>query len=384
MDTPMNDHFSRRRFVALCMCAAGGTLAMPMTEASDRNSTGRLPTRPLGTIGHSSTIVAFGSVAALTSPDPKEGHALIRKAIDQWGINHVDVAPSYGKGEAERRVGEVMKSRRKDVFLACKTLKRTAAEAEAELHNSLKILNTDSFDLYQFHALDTEEDLQTVLGPGGALELFARAQQQGKIRFIGVTGHRADIQLRLITQAPIHTVMIPVDFVNRFAAALNAEAGLLPLCVKKNIGVIAIKSTMRGKVKDKASAYRYTLSQSVATTIPAGNPQDHETAVSVARRFTPMDKAEEARFLSEHEELAEVCRQCNYCLPCPAGIEIPRVLALWLRHNRFPSPYVVERLRGLPVSPAKCTRCRECERRCPYSIRVSDILLDRVAAKLAP
>ena len=355
---------------------------MPQRSVSASSLSDALPRRPLGATGQSSTIVAFGSIAATVSREPQDGHKLLFKAIDEWGINHVDVAPSYANGEAERRVGEVMKSRRKNVFLACKTLKRTAQEAEEELHRSLQTLNTDHFDLYQFHALDTPEDLKTVLGPGGAMELFARAQQQGKIRFIGVTGHRADTQLQLVRQAPLNTVMLPVDFIDRFAAGLSAESGLIPVCRQTNIGVIAIKSTMRGKVKDKASAYRYTLSQAVSTTIPAGNPDDHEIAVRTADRFQPMTKEDETGFLARHEELKGICRQCNYCLPCPVGIEIPRVLAIWLRMGRFPAPYVMRWLKDLPVSPAKCNRCGECERRCPYEIPIADTLLNHVAPKL--
>jgi predicted aldo/keto reductase-like oxidoreductase len=336
----------------------------------------------LGNTGHSSTIVAFGSIAATVPRDPKDGQALLLKAIDDWGINHVDVAPSYAKGEAERRIGEVMKSRRKQVFLACKTLKRTAKEAEEELHTSLRTLNTDHFDLYQFHALDAEEDLKIVLGPGGAMEAFEPAQRAGKVRFIGVTGHRADIQLQLIRQAAINTVMVPVDFIDRFAAGLNAEEGLIPACKEKGIGVIAIKATMRGKVKDKATAYRYTLSQDVATTVPAGNPEDHEVTVHTARNFVPLTKQAEAELLATHEELKGICRQCNYCLPCPLGIEIPRVLAIWLRMGRFPSSYTTQWLKNLSVPPSKCNRCGDCERRCPYEIRVASILLEQVAPKI--
>lgn len=122
---------------------------------------------------------------------------LTNEAIDA-GVNHLDVAPSYGN--AQEKMGAVLRLRRKEVFLACKTQKRDAEGARLELEESLRQFQTDHIDLYQFHALDTQNDLDQVCSPAGALAAFVDAKQKGLIGHIGVTGHYPLMHLETIAR----------------------------------------------------------------------------------------------------------------------------------------------------------------------------------------
>src|SRR5512141_2880320 len=141
--------------------------------------------RRFGRTGHMSTVAIFGAAAFWETNQPKADEVL--ELLLAHGVNHIDVAPSYG--QAEERVGPWMKRMRERFFLGCKTTERTKEGAAAEMRRSLERLQTQAFDLYQIHAITTMAELDQVTGPGGALEAMVEARQAGLTRFIGITGH---------------------------------------------------------------------------------------------------------------------------------------------------------------------------------------------------
>jgi aryl-alcohol dehydrogenase-like predicted oxidoreductase len=151
--------------------------------------------RPLGNTGAELSIIGFGGIVVM-NVEPSEAADRVAEAVDR-GVNYFDVAPSYGN--AEERLGPALEPYRDRVFLACKTQKRTRDEAAQELRESLQRMRTDHFDLYQLHAMTTREDLETATGPGGALEAFVAAREQGLIRHIGFSAHNVDVALALWT-----------------------------------------------------------------------------------------------------------------------------------------------------------------------------------------
>ena len=144
-----------------------------------------METRRFGRTNHMSTLAIFGAAAfwEISQADADK----VMEQIIEAGINHIDVAPSYG--QAEQRVGPWMPRERKRFFLGCKTMERTQQGAWDEMQRSLKLLQTESFDLYQCHAITTMEELDAITMKGGALEAFAQARQRGLIKYIGITGH---------------------------------------------------------------------------------------------------------------------------------------------------------------------------------------------------
>jgi predicted aldo/keto reductase-like oxidoreductase len=265
--------------------------------------------RPLGKTGHKSSLLCFGGYMLSQLTQDRADWA-VGYALDH-GVNHFDVAPSYG--EAELRLGPALKHHRDKVFLACKTEKRTHKEADAEMHESLKRLRTDHFDLYQFHGLDNLEDLNTVTGPGGAWELFQAAKQKGLVKFVGITGHRPATQLEALRRMPLDTVMCPVNFIEW--QHTHAAGPLLEYAAQHQLGAIAIKAISAGQWPQEkhdygtwyrpfddhehiAKALQFTLSQPVTTAAAAGDAKLLKMLIAAAESFTPVSAEEQEELLA--------------------------------------------------------------------------------------
>ena len=201
-----------------------------------------METRRFGRTGHMSTIAIFGA-AAFWEISQEDADKTMEQVIEA-GINHIDIAPSYG--QAEERVGPWMPRERSRFFLGCKTGERTREGAWNEMQRSLKRLQTESFDLYQCHAITTMEELDAVTMKGGALEAFEQARQEGLTRYIGITGHGVDapkIYLEALRRYDFDSIMFPLNFVQ----LLNPEyrkytEELIAACKTKDVGTLIIKT----------------------------------------------------------------------------------------------------------------------------------------------
>jgi aryl-alcohol dehydrogenase-like predicted oxidoreductase len=201
-----------------------------------------IPKQAFGRTGHLSTRVLFGGVA-LANVTQAEADQTLDLLLEN-GINHIDTAASYG--DAELRIGPWMKKHRNDFFLATKTENRTYQDAQDELHRSLERLQVNSIDLWQMHLLADEEGWQTAMGPGGALEAFIEAREQGLTRFLGVTGHGlqvSDFHKRSLKHFDFDSVLLPYNPLlmrnPQYAAGFN---DLVAYCQQNEIAVQTIKS----------------------------------------------------------------------------------------------------------------------------------------------
>lgn len=160
------------------------------------------------------------------------------------GVNHIDIAPSYG--QAELRLAPWLKTERARFFIGCKTTERTREGAWAELHRSLERLGIDKFDLYQMHAVKTFEELDEVTAPGGALEAAIQAREQGLTKFIGITGHGVlapAVYLEALRRFDFDTVLFPLNFVQYANPTYRANADeLIRVCRARDVGTMVIKS----------------------------------------------------------------------------------------------------------------------------------------------
>ncbi len=202
-----------------------------------------IPKRRLGKTNAEVTIVGLGGEGVLrTYGHERETYELINKAID-LGINYFDSAKAYAGCESYH--GKALKERRKDIFLAGKSHARDWKTAHAHLRDTLKTMNTDHLDLWQMHDMRTEEDIEEVTSPRGALKAFAEAKEKGLARFIGVTGHEnPSILRRCIELAEFDTVLMPVN--PGEPQYLNFITDLMPYALKKDMGIIAMKIYCRG------------------------------------------------------------------------------------------------------------------------------------------
>jgi aryl-alcohol dehydrogenase-like predicted oxidoreductase len=210
-----------------------------------------IPTMPFGQTGHQSTRTIFGAAALsrVTQDDADRAMAIVR----EYGVNHLDVAASYG--DAELRLGPWMARYRDDYFLATKTGQRTYREARDEIHRSLERLQTERIDLIQLHNLAQEEEWQTALGPGGALDAAIEARDAGLVRFIGVTGHGlgiAAMHRRSLERFPFDSVLLPYSYIlmqnPQYAADFTA---LADLCRERGVAMQTIKAITRAPWEER-------------------------------------------------------------------------------------------------------------------------------------
>jgi predicted aldo/keto reductase-like oxidoreductase len=261
--------------------------------------------RLLGKTGEHLSIIGFGGIL-VSGVEQSEANAIVREAIDR-GINYFDVAPSYG--DAEEHLGPALEEFRKDVFLACKTTERQKEGAVAELHESLRKLRTDHFDLYQLHGMTTREDFEQVFAPGGAIEAFIEAREEGLIRYIGFSAHSAEIALALMDRFDFDTVLFPLNWVNY----LNANFGpqVVAKAKSQNMGILALKAMARTQwaegqertyskcwyepVTDPVEselAIRFTLSEPITAAVTPGHVDLFRRALEVAENFQPLSDSE--------------------------------------------------------------------------------------------
>src|SRR5579859_4758523 len=203
-----------------------------------------IATLPFGRSGHLSTRTIFG--AAALSHVTREVADRTLEVLLQYGVNHIDVAASYGDGTAEQNLVPWLAQHRAHFYLATKTGARRAKEAKADLHRSLERMQVDYVDLWQLHNLADPIEWDTALSPGGALEAALEAKQQGLIRAIGVTGHGLQIAAahrRSLERYDFDAVLLPYNYITLrnayYAEQFNA---LLATCQERNVAVQTIKS----------------------------------------------------------------------------------------------------------------------------------------------
>lgn len=201
-----------------------------------------METRLFGRTGHWSTVAIFGA-AALSEVEQAEADRAM-ELLFEYGVNHIDVAPSYG--EAESRIGPWMARERDRFFVGCKTMERSKAGALKELHESLGRLQMERFDLYQIHAITSMDELDEATRSGGALDGIIEARDAGLTRFIGITGHGVDtptIFLEALRRFDFDSVLFPLNFVQYANPAYRTAAHeLIRVCQERQVGTMTIKS----------------------------------------------------------------------------------------------------------------------------------------------
>ena len=278
----------RRVFVGGAFAGAGLTGAYAQAP---KVKSGGIPTREFGKTGVKVSIIAQGGARMDLHPTVAEAADHVRRVYD-LGLTYFDCARSYWGGKSEEAYGIGLKGVRKNVFLTSKTTKRTRQEAEQELATSLKMLQTDHLDIWQMHDVRTQEEIKTILGPGGAMEAFQAAKKAGKCRFIGFTGHFYPETHAALLNAYEHwdSVLMPVHAADH--AYLSFEKTALPVAVSQGIGVQAIKVFCKAfllRSLNPRECLEYTLSMPVHVAVcGAGTQGQMEDNIRVAQSFKPL------------------------------------------------------------------------------------------------
>jgi len=320
---------------------------------------------------------------------------IVQRYLDMGG-NYVETAYAYGSGDSERKVGEALKRRRDEVFLATKVAARDKEGAARLLERSLNNLQSDHVDLLFMHAVQEFYELEAILDQNGALRAAEEARQAGKVRFIGISGHGwADVLIEALERYPFDAVMHTFNYLDRFNYP-SSEKELLPLAAEKGVAVVGMKPVGDGYLhRSPGAALRYAFSLPCATMVSGMNKLEYlETDIAVAKAFRPLRKKELETLFAEAPELGDyVCRQCYRCMPNPRNVPIPQIFQLEGMFDRqmedgrqhepeeqllrsrlqgwFSTDYVARQRHGeLNVNPENFDSCAEVEPNCPYGIEI--------------
>lgn len=206
-----------------------------------------MPTRNLGKTGYQVGILSLGGQATIEQQGTeKESAAIVNKAID-LGVNYIDTAAAYGRGISETHIGQVMKDRRSEVWLASKTHDRTYDGSMRLLETSLKQLQTDHLDTWQLHNLKTSDDLDRIFAEDGAIKALIKAKEEGLVRCLGITGHYEPIILgKFLERFDFDTILMAVNAADPHY--LSFKKYLLPVAQEKGVGIIGMKLATRGRM----------------------------------------------------------------------------------------------------------------------------------------
>lgn len=266
-----------------------------------------LPHRPLGKTGVQVPIIGYGTaplgkIKVMDAPLINKSARLLNHAIDQ-GITYLDTSPDYG---SQPKLGEVMKARRDEVFLATKINTRRRDDVLQELQQNLKELQTDHVDLVQVHAVNAMADLEAALAPDGALSALEEARRQGMTRFVGITGHaRPSVLAYALERYDFDTVLVALGAIDRLVT--GPEKILLPAAQQRDVGVIAMKVYGHGELKERELALRYSLGLPGVSIAILGMSDESEIDenVRLAQQITPLSEAELDTLISEARALVE-------------------------------------------------------------------------------
>jgi len=277
--------------------------------------------RKFGRTGHKSTIAIFGSAALYQGTPVMTDKAMAY--IFEAGVNHIDIAPGYGK--AEDLMGPWIEKTREKFFLGCKTQLRTKGEAAAELRLSLEKLRTDKFDLHQLHAVTTFDELDEVTCKGGALEAIIEAKEEGLTDYIGITGHGNQspmVFLEALRRYDFDSVLFPINFVQFGNLEYKEKTQeLLHVCQEKDIGVMIIKSVAARPWGDRKHTYAcwyepFDTPEMIQKSVDFALSQDGVTGLcttgdihilplflDACEKFSPMDQDSQNELIASTSEL---------------------------------------------------------------------------------
>jgi aryl-alcohol dehydrogenase-like predicted oxidoreductase len=266
--------------------------------------------RELGRTGHFSSVAIFGGAAFWDITQSMANQVMEQVLVA--GVNHIDIAPSYGV--AEDRMGSWLKRERQRFFLGCKTMERSAKGAWNEMQASLKRLQVEQFDLYQIHAITTQEELDAALRKGGVIETLMKAREEGITRYLGITGHGMQspaLFLQAIQRFDFDTIMFPLNYA--LFAQDEYRMGALELlreCKARRIGTMIIKSVARAPWNEKQKTHttwyepfhilqtiqesvNFVLSQDVTGLCMAGDVTVIPMVLQACEHFTQLSEDEQ-------------------------------------------------------------------------------------------
>ena len=291
---------------------------------------------------------------------------LLRKAAD-GGMTYFDTARSYT--DSEEKMGYALKGVRDKIWLATKSHAQTGQALMADLETSLRNLQTDHIDVYQFH---NPSFCPRPGGEDGLYDAALKAKEQGKIRFISITNHGLKVAHEAIDSGLYATLQFPFSYLSG-----PQEQELVEKCRRADMGFIAMKGMAGGLIRDGFTAAAWMAQQEGVVPIwGVQRESELDQFLQCIREGVELTDERKATIERDRKELCgEFCRGCGYCMPCPAGIEINQCARMSLMLRRAPAQaWLTEEWQQKMHQIEQCLHCGHCMSRCPYGLNTPALL----------
>ena len=296
----------------------------------------------------------------------EEAANLLRKAAD-GGMNYFDTARAYS--DSEEKMGYAFQGMRDKVVIATKTHAQTGAELKEHLETSLRMLNTDYIDVYQFH---NPAFCPRPGGEDGLYDAALEAKKQGKIHHIGITNHRLGVAREAIDSGLYELLQFPYSYLSG-----QQDRELVDMCRARGMGFVAMKGMAGGLLRDGTAAAVWMAQQEGVVPIWGVQHEWELDQFLACIKETPELTAEyQAMIDRDRAELTGgFCRSCGYCMPCPMGIQINQCARMSLMLRRMPAAdYLTEYWQGEMKKIESCMQCGQCAAKCPYGLNTPRLL----------
>jgi predicted aldo/keto reductase-like oxidoreductase len=318
--------------------------------------------------------IGLGALQIATKYDYAHAERLLNAALDA-GINIIDTARGYR--DSEERIGRAISHRREEFLVATKSGGQTRVGFWEALEESLRRLQTDHVDIYQFHGAEKGSEAYIFEGER-TIECMREAREQGKIRFVGFSSHSLEATLSHARSGAFDMVQYPISYVGDEAA----EQGVVEEVERLDVGFLGMKPFGGGRLGEARYCLGYVLQfPSVVPVIGFETEEELREAVRLAEEGVELTRADREAMAGIKAELGErFCRGCNYCAPCPQGIPVLSVMFFDVYRRQFGDDFVArEEYRRDLEAVARCEECGTCVERCPFDLEVPAIMRDIVA-----
>ncbi|CEJ75052.1 aldo/keto reductase ferredoxin [[Clostridium] sordellii] len=310
--------------------------------------------------------IGFGGIP-IQRVTQQDTNKIIDELINQ-GINFIDSARGYTV--SEEYIGNAIEGKRDKFILASKSMSRTYEDMLKDVDITLKNFKTDYIDLYQLHNVKSDE-YENIFNDNMAYKALLDCKSQGKIKNIGITSHSIDTIKKAVRDEKFDTIQFPYNIVEDQADEIFREAH------KRNIGTIVMKPLAGGAINNAKLAIKYILSKEyIDVAIPGMDSVDQVLENISVLENLDIDKEDELKIEDIRSQLGNrFCRRCEYCMPCPVGINIPMNFLLEGYYSRYNlKEWSKERYNSLDIKASDCVECGKCESKCPYDLPIREML----------
>lgn len=324
--------------------------------------------RKLGSTNIELNRVGFGGIP-IQRITQEDTNLVINELINQ-GINFIDSARGYTV--SEEYIGNAIEGKRDKFILATKSMSRSYDDMIRDVNISLNNFKTEYIDLYQLHNLKPDE-YDGIFDDDMAYEALLKCKEEGKIKHIGITSHSIDTIKKAVNSGKFDTIQFPYNIVEDQADEIFKEAN------KNGIGIIVMKPLAGGAIDNAKLAIKYILSKDYIDVVIPGMDSVNQVIenTSVLNNLNITDE-ENLEIKDIIEKLGNrFCRRCEYCMPCPVGINIPMNFLLEGYYSRYKlKEWSKDRYKSLDVNASNCIECGKCESKCPYELPIREMLKD--------